>query len=143
MGVHASDGFRYSRRVQFHETDLAGVVHFSCYFRYMEEAEHALWRAAALTIDRAGAEVGWPRVAATFDYRSPLYFEDEFEILVRVNAVTRTTIQYGFSVARDGTAIGAGTLTAACASRSDGSMHAKEVSADIVARLRAAAGQTP
>ena len=35
-----------TRRVQFHETDLAGLVHFSIFFRYMEEAEHALWRAA-------------------------------------------------------------------------------------------------
>ena len=41
-------GFRYTRRVQFSETDLAGIAHFSTYFRYMEEAEHALWRAAGL-----------------------------------------------------------------------------------------------
>ena len=46
-------GFRYSRRVQFAETDLAGIVHFSMFFRYMEEAEHALWRAAGLTIGAA------------------------------------------------------------------------------------------
>ena len=52
----AEPGFRYTRKVFFYETDLAGVVHFSCYFRYMEEAEHALWRAAGLTVDRAGAD---------------------------------------------------------------------------------------
>ena len=58
----AEPGFRYTRKVFFYETDLAGVVHFSCYFRYMEEAEHALWRAAGLTVDRAGAAIGYPRV---------------------------------------------------------------------------------
>ena len=42
-------GFRYSRRVQFSETDLAGIAHFSAFFRFMEEAEHALWRAAGLS----------------------------------------------------------------------------------------------
>ena len=47
-------GFAYRRRVQFAETDLAGLVHFSMFFRYMEEAEHALWRAAGLTIAKAG-----------------------------------------------------------------------------------------
>ena len=31
-------GFRYSRRVQFADTDLVGIVHFSMFFRYMEEA---------------------------------------------------------------------------------------------------------
>ena len=72
-------GFRYLRRVQFHETDQAGVAHFSWFFRYMEEAEHALWRAAGLSIDRAGCDTGWPRVSATFDFKSPLYFEDEFD----------------------------------------------------------------
>ena len=76
----------------FYETDLAGVVHFSCYFRYMEEAEHALWRAAGLTVDRAGAAIGYPRVSATFDYKSPLFFEDELTIVARVHAVTRGTI---------------------------------------------------
>jgi acyl-CoA thioester hydrolase len=136
-----TEGFHYRRRVHFHETDLAGVVHFSCFFRYMEEAEHALWRAAGLTIDRAGAEVGWPRVGTTFDFRSPLRFDDEFDIVVRVAKVTRSTIQYEFAFTRQGTRIGSGTLTAACASRSDGQMRAIEMPMDVVARLRAAAGQ--
>ena len=82
----AEPGFRYTRKVFFYETDLAGVVHFSCYFRYMEEAEHALWRAAGLTVDRAGAAIGYPRVSATFDYKSPLFFEDELTIVARVHA---------------------------------------------------------
>ena len=43
---------RLKRRVQFYETDMAGIVHFSCYFRYMEEAEHAMWREAGLSIHR-------------------------------------------------------------------------------------------
>ena len=85
---HAEPGFRYTRKVFFYETDLAGVVHFSCYFRYMEEAEHALWRAAGLTVDRAGADLGYPRVSATFDYKNPLFFEDELTVVARVHAVT-------------------------------------------------------
>ena len=31
--------YRLNRRVLFHETDMAGVVHFSYFLRYMEEAE--------------------------------------------------------------------------------------------------------
>ena len=55
--------YRFRRRVQFYETDAAGIVHFSWYFRYMEEAEHALWREAGLSIHARDSEIGWPRVA--------------------------------------------------------------------------------
>lgn len=132
----------HRRRVQFYETDAAGIVHFSWFFRYMEEAEHALWRAAGLTVDRAGADVGYPRVSATFDYRSPLFFEDELTIVVRVHAVTRRTIRFAFAFSRHGSAIGTGWLTTACATRQeDGSMRAADISPDVVPRLCAAAGQ--
>ena len=72
--------FRLQRHVQFYETDAAGIVHFSNYFRYMEEAEHALWRSAGLSISASGSEIGWPRVNVSFEYTRPLRFEDEFEL---------------------------------------------------------------
>ena len=132
--------FRYARRVQFAETDLAGIVHFTWFFRYMEEAEHALWRAAGLSIARAGEAIGWPRVAAAFEFRSPLRFEDEFEVAVRIDEVTSRTIRYAFTVARGKTTIGTGTLTTACVRKGPGGeMKATELPADVVARLRAAA----
>jgi YbgC/YbaW family acyl-CoA thioester hydrolase len=135
-------GFRYTRQVKFYETDLAGVVHFSNYFRYMEEAEHALWRAAGLTVDRAGAELGWPRVNATFDYKRALLFEDEFTIIVRIQAVSARTIQYAFTIVRGDKTIGAGSMTTACALRDPETMRAVEIPEGIVDRLKAAAGQT-
>jgi YbgC/YbaW family acyl-CoA thioester hydrolase len=136
-----SAGFVYHRRVVFYETDLAGVVHFSNYFRYMEEAEHALWRAAGMRIDGVGLDVGWPRVSATFDYKRPLHYEDEIAIAVSITAVSRRTIQYAFHITRGETAIGAGSLTTACVTREGVSMRAIDVPADVVTKLRAATGQ--
>src|SRR3990172_6068366 len=52
--------YRYRRRVQFADTDVAGVVHFSWIARYMEEAEHALWREAGLSIAPRDQPVGFP-----------------------------------------------------------------------------------
>ena len=131
--------YRYRRQVQFAETDLAGIVHFSWYFRYMEEAEHALWRAAGLSIAPAAATYGWPRVAAAFDYKSPLRFEDEFDVGVRIAKVSRRTIQYGFTLRRETTVLGHGLLTAACVTRApDGALTAIEVPAGILDRLRGA-----
>jgi YbgC/YbaW family acyl-CoA thioester hydrolase len=131
--------FHYPRRVQFAETDLAGIVHFSWMFRYMEEAEHALWRAAGLSIAERGSEIGWPRVAASFDFRSPLHFEDEFEVIVRLDEVGTRTLRYEHTLKRESTVIGTGTMTTACVRKVDGGpMRSTEVPADVIRKLLAA-----
>ena len=136
----APHGFRYRRRVQFAETDLAGIAHFSTFFRYMEEAEHALWRAAGLSIARAGDETGWPRVAAAFEFKAPLRFEEEFEVAVEISHVSRRSIQYAFTVVRGETLVGRGTMTSVAVRYGPGeSIAAIDVPEDVIARLRAAA----
>jgi YbgC/YbaW family acyl-CoA thioester hydrolase len=130
--------FRYARRVQFAETDLAGIVHFSWMFRYMEEAEHAAWRAAGLSIAEKGGELGWPRVAASFEFRNPLHFEDEFEVLVGLADVGSRSLQYEHTIVRANVVIGNGRLTTVCVQRTAGGpMRATEIPAEIVGRLRA------
>src|SRR4026207_53413 len=83
-----------ARRVQFYETDAAGLVHFSWFFRYMEEAEHALWREAGLSIHARDGEFGFPRVSASFDFHRALRFEQEFDVLLRVTAMSKKPIRY-------------------------------------------------
>jgi YbgC/YbaW family acyl-CoA thioester hydrolase len=130
---------RLRRRVNFYETDLAGIVHFSCFFRYMEEAEHALWREAGLTIARAGEETCFPRLAASCDFHAPLRFEDEFEVWVRVARITRRTMQYTFVMTRGETKIATGSTTVACVSKRPGeAMKAIDLPPEIVARFAVA-----
>ena len=118
--------FRYARRVQFAETDLAGIVHFSWMFRYMEEAEHAAWRAAGLSIADPTSDLGWPRVRASFDFRNPLRFE----------VVTRS-LQYEHTIQKGYLTIGTGHITTACVlAAADGSMRAIEIPAEILRKLR-------
>jgi YbgC/YbaW family acyl-CoA thioester hydrolase len=135
-----SRGFHYGRRVQFSETDMAGIAHFSAFFRFMEEAEHALWRAAGLSIGAAEKTGGWPRVSAAFDYKSPLRFEDEFDVLVYLAEITRRSIRYGFTITRGNALVGTGTMTAVCTRKEDGQLRAVDLPADVVERLRAVAG---
>jgi YbgC/YbaW family acyl-CoA thioester hydrolase len=133
--------FVYRRRVQFAETDLAGLVHFSYFFRYMEEAEHALWRAAGMSIARAGDLTGWPRLAAAFEFKAPLRFEDEFDVAVGIVKVTARTLQYEFILTKGPELIGSGTLTTAHVSKTPGEpMKALELPEDVVARLLKASG---
>ena len=128
---------RLTRRVLFYEVDLAGIVHFSTYFRYMEEAEHALWRTAGLSVAPTDRNVGFPRVSAVCEYRAPLKFEDEFEVHVRVDALSRRSIKYVHVISRGEARIATGTITTVCVAKdADGSMRAVEIPDDIVAGLR-------
>ena len=127
------------RRVQFHETDTAGIVHFSCFYRYMEEAEHALWRAAGLSIAPPDAAVGFPRVAASFDFHRPLRFEDEFEVRIRIAAIGARSIRYTAHVTKDGAAVATGGLTVACvAKRAGGPLRSTEIPPEIAGRFEVA-----
>lgn len=97
----ASHQFFLRRRIEFSETDLAGIVHFSNFYRYMEAAEHAFYRSLGFSVHdfrpRPGAAaIGWPRVHASADFRLPLYFEEEVEIELLVEEVRSKTIHYYF-----------------------------------------------
>jgi YbgC/YbaW family acyl-CoA thioester hydrolase len=133
---------RLRRRVHFYEVDMAGFVHFSWFFRYMEEAEHALWRAAGLTIARHGEEFGFPRLAASCQFHAPLRFEDEFEVSVRVAAIKRRSMSYTFLMTRGRERIASGSATIACVDRRPGqALRAIEIPAAIAERFAVAPGE--
>lgn len=132
-----AQGFRYQRRVQFAETDLAGIAHFASLFRYMEEAEHALWRAAGLSIATAGENVGWPRVSASLAFKAPLKFEDEFEVHVTIEDVSRSTIGYRHVIMRGDTVIAEGTMTTVHVDKKPGqALKSTPIPQDILDRLQ-------
>lgn len=127
--------FRYRRRVQFADTDLAGVVHFSWIARYMEEAEHALWREAGLSIAPADGTLGFPRVETSIEFKAPLYFEEEFEVHVRIQAISRRSIRYSHTIMRGDTLIAHGTMTAVCVEKGPRPLRAVEIPQSVTARL--------
>jgi YbgC/YbaW family acyl-CoA thioester hydrolase len=136
MSSPRTSEYRLHRRVQFHEVDSAGLVHFSWFFRYMEEAEHALWREAGLSIAPPGAAIAFPRVSTSFDFHHPLRFEDEFEIHIRITAMSQKAIRYACTLARGGTTVATGTMIAACVGVAPGApMKATLIPQTIVERL--------
>lgn len=129
--------YRLNRRVLFHETDMAGVVHFSCFFRYMEEAEHALWRSVGLSVAPPGSSIGWPRVAASCEFLQPLRFEDEFEVWLRVTAITSRTIRYTCSLTRGDVRVAEGSMAVVCvAHHDDGTMKAIPIPSAVSERFQ-------
>ena len=132
--------YRLKRRVQFYETDAAGIVHFSCYFRYLEEAEHAMWREAGLSIaGRPG--IGWPRVSASFEFHRPLKFEDEFELHLRIVGKDARTIRYEGVITSGETRIAVGSLAVRCVAKQPGEpMRSIDIPPEIDALFQIAPG---
>ena len=131
--------YRLRRRVQFHEVDSAGIAHFSWFFRYMEEAEHALWREAGLGIASRSGKVGFPRLSVGCDYHQPLRLEEEFDVMVRIEAITSKAIRYACLITRGDTPVATGTLTVVCVSKGpDGAMKSTAIPSDIASRFAVA-----
>ena len=136
--------YRLTRRVQFYETDTAGIVHFSWFYRYMEEAEHALWREAGLSIAPHRSDLGFPRVSASFDFRRPLKFEDVFEVRLTIAEITAKTIRYTAEVTRDDVTMAVGSLTVACVRKVSGRpIEATVIPSTIASRFKVATQDRP
>jgi YbgC/YbaW family acyl-CoA thioester hydrolase len=115
--------FQITRCVEFSETDLAGIMHFSNFFRFMESAEHAFFRSLGFSVARSrnGLEVCLPRVHAECDYAAPLRFEDEVQVRLLVERKGRGSLTYQFRFTRLNGAhpreVARGRLTVACVER--------------------------
>lgn len=118
---------------------MAGQVHFSVFFRYMEEAEHAIWRKAGMRIAAEGRTHQWPRISATCDFRSRLRVDDELDVRTEMAKVTNRTIQWSHTMMRGDTLIARGSVTAVCVHlQADGTFKAVEIPGDVLDRLRTA-----
>ena len=110
--------FRTRRRVEFRDTDAAGIMHFSTFFLRMEESEHELLRALGLSVwmphGETEGKLTWPRVSAQCDYRSAARFEDELEIEVRVERLGDKSVTYGFRFMLGERLVAEGRTTAVC-----------------------------
>lgn len=131
--------FTTRRRVEFRDTDAAGIAHFSAFFFWMESVEHELLRSAGVAVverDAAGVEASWPRVSAACDYTSAVRFGDELEIEAGVAAVGRSSVTYGFRFRHDGRPVAHGRIVAVrCLMHPAGKPEAVPIPADILARL--------
>jgi len=108
--------FRIKRRVEFHETDTAQIVHFSNFFRYMESAEVEFLRSRGLSVTMPwdGEHIGLPRVSATCDFFKPIRFDEEFEVAVTIERLGNKSVTYGFEFTRGSEVLAKGKVTSVC-----------------------------
>ncbi len=100
--------FVHTRRIAFHETDAAGVMHFSRVLCLVEEAEHDAMHSMGIPI--LNEANGWPRVRIEADYRSPLKQGDMAEVKVSIQRVGASSVTWGFTIHCKGREIANGSM---------------------------------
>lgn len=95
---------RFACRVYYEDTDLAGIVYYANYLKFIERARSEWVR--TLGLDQAALKRDEGLVFAVrrleADYLSPARFDDMLEVTTRVEAVTPARIVLLQEVARGG-----------------------------------------
>lgn len=137
--------FKAVRRVEFSDTDMAGIMHYSNFFRFMETAEHGFFRSLGFSIVTRSSEppVGWPRVRAECDYHQPLHFEDEVEVQLLVSEKSSKSLSYIFRFRKLNASpvveVAHGSLTVVCVTHHvGGKMSACSIPKEIAEKIEIA-----
>ena len=140
--------FVTQHRVEFFETDLAGIVHFANFYRYMEQAEHAFFRSMGLKIHGVlpdGTNFGWPRVNASCSFKSPAYYEDVLDVGVTIVRLTSRSLTTSYEFRRGDLILATGEMkTAYCIIPVGAKLESVEIPSTEFERLNSLlSGHTP
>jgi YbgC/YbaW family acyl-CoA thioester hydrolase len=137
--------FKARRRVEFADTDMAGIMHYANFFRFMETAEHGFYRALGFSVTMPGTDppLGWPRVHASCDFKRPLRFDDDVEIHLLVAEKKSKSLTYQFRFRKlngaPGEEIARGKITAVCVAHlPDGSMASVPIPKEVAEKIEVA-----
>ena len=113
----AMDRFTYHRRVSFSDTDAAGIVHFSAFLRYAEDAEHALLRECGFPVSVDGSQFRWPRVTCSWECGDPLHFDEVVKLEPGIETFGTSSIAWRWVFTRlsDGEGAGVVRMKTVCA----------------------------
>jgi YbgC/YbaW family acyl-CoA thioester hydrolase len=112
-----ASSFETTRRVEFCETDMAGIVHFANFYRWMEQVEHDFFRSLGLSIVQHlpdGTTIGWPRVMASCRFESPARYEDVLTVRLTVQRIGVKSLTYDVVITCGDRAVARGTMKTVC-----------------------------
>jgi acyl-CoA thioester hydrolase len=126
------------RRIEWMDTDAAGIYHWTTVFRLAESAEAALHTALGIADFTFGAT---PRVAVRATFARPLRFNDPVEVDLRVTRLGRTSVEYALAITSAEGPAAEGSVKSCLIDRTTGS--AIPWPDEIRAQLRSAGRQEP
>lgn len=112
-----ASSYQTTRRVEFCETDMAGIVHFSNFYKWMEQTEHEFFRSLGLSIMKHlpdGTTIGWPRVSAQCRFESPAHYEDLLTVNLTVQRIGVKSLTFDVSFRIEDRPVARGTVKTVC-----------------------------
>jgi len=95
--------------VRFGDTDPYGVVYFISYFKYAHQAlENFLLHRGIKPSDifrNREKNLGLPIVASSGDFKKPLFYEDEFDVYIKVMKKGNSSITFSCEFKKENTLI--------------------------------------
>jgi 4-hydroxybenzoyl-CoA thioesterase/acyl-CoA thioester hydrolase len=132
--------FTTTRRVEFRDTDAAGIMHFASFFPLMESVEHEFLRHLGLSVlsDDGTGPVSWPRVNAECDYRSAARFEDVLSVRLKIARLGEKSVTYEFKIDHDDRLVAEGRVAAVCCrlAPAGGPLQSIPIPPEIAEKLR-------
>lgn len=99
--------FLWPVRIYYEDTDLAGVVYYANYLKYLERARTEWLRQLGVVQSQLKAEQDLVFMVrhCQLDYRKPAYFDDLLTVSVHIAHIGRASLQLLQHVYRDDTVL--------------------------------------
>ena len=114
-GRFVGNEHRYPVRVYFEDTDVAGIVYYANYLRFLERARSDMLR--AIGVDQRAALEGGEGVYAVAEvsvrYKAPARLADDLLVVTEVKEVRAASVLIQQRVMRQGQLLADATVTAA------------------------------
>lgn len=130
--------FTAQRNARFAESDAAGVIHFSCFALYVEEAEHDLLATLGFPVQLRGTEaLHWPRVSFEASYTGPLLPFEKVQVELDPEEVGERSIFWAWKILKtsDGEEVAAGSMKTVCCRSSASGLTSTPLPADLKTAL--------
>ena len=128
---------RFPIRVYYEDTDLAGIVYYANYLKFIERGRSEWLREVGVdqrVLKQQGLVFAVRRVEA--DYLSPARFDDQLVVESSLHAQTPARIVIDQRVLREGAALFVARVTVVCLGEGGRPLR---IPADVAARLQSAA----
>jgi acyl-CoA thioester hydrolase len=111
-----AETFRTTRLVEFHDTDMAGIMHFASFFHYMESVEHEFVRSLGYSVHSLVEDdtLSFPRVSVSCDFKSPARCEEVLDVELRITRIGAKSVTYTTEFSHQGRPVATGQITCAC-----------------------------
>ncbi|MBA4603829.1 acyl-CoA thioesterase [Thermoactinomyces mirandus] len=124
---------QFQIRVNWGDTDKAGIVYYPNYFKWFDIAGHQFFRSAGLSPAELAdkQQIILPLLDARCTFEKPLYYDDIITIKTRVEEIHRKTIKLSHEVYRDEERTGYGYELRGWVKEEDGKIFAVPIPDEV------------